>query len=167
MRGALGLAVLLAVLATLPSDAWAASEEARKVGFICDGGQLIAVTFNGRTASLETGQATVRLDQQRVASGIHYAGGGHDLRGKGPEIIWTDNGRVARTCRDQQDAVPTAADFRSRPAARRDALEARLFRVIGPCHRTVVPPNVQRYALEFRAGSALAMQLDCNRAAGR
>ncbi|WP_170317687.1 MliC family protein [Paroceanicella profunda] len=40
-----------------------------------------------------------RLEGQRVASGIHYAGSGHDLRGKGDDAIFTaGRGRPVR-CR--------------------------------------------------------------------
>lgn len=82
----------------------AAEPTARHVVFICDGGQTITVDFSEGQALLEFGAISVQLAQQPTASGIHYAGGGHDLRGKGPDMTWTDSAGTVHQCRDQQAA---------------------------------------------------------------
>jgi hypothetical protein len=79
-----------------------AQPTARHVALICDGGQSITVDFSEGQALLEYGAISVQLAQQPTASGIHYAGGGHDLRGKGPDMTWTDATGAVHQCRDQQ-----------------------------------------------------------------
>lgn len=90
-----------ACVPTASFDARAPAFMARTAVLSCDSGQSITVTCEGSSAYLESNAGSVRLQQQRVASGIHYAGSGHDLRGKGPEIMWTDPSGTIHNCRDR------------------------------------------------------------------
>lgn len=81
-------------------DAGPAAVESIRAAFACEDGAALVVTFTGEQAVLESGSATARLAQQRAASGIHYAGGGHDLRGKGAEMTWTGPDGQVRMCRE-------------------------------------------------------------------
>ena len=92
-------ALVIGCMATAPSASATAS--ARKVVFLCEGGRSLAVAFDEGSALLDAGGKPVHLEQQRVASGIHYAGSGHDLRGKGSDVNWTEPGGVTHRCRDQ------------------------------------------------------------------
>lgn len=82
-----------------------AQPTARHVAFTCDKGETITVDFSEGQALLEYGAVSVQLAQQPSGSGIHYAGGGHDLRGKGPDMTWTDAAGTVHQCRDQQAAA--------------------------------------------------------------
>lgn len=131
----------------------------RRVSFVCDGGAAFAVSFTDNRARMEAGGRSYALTQQIAGSGIHYAGEGQDLRGKGPDMTWTD-ASGARQCRDQ--AAP--------PAQR--ALAGTNWKLVhfqssDDAIGTRVPPNLDRYRLHFQADGNLALQLDCNRAMGR
>jgi heat shock protein HslJ len=127
------------------------------VTFTCDGGTSFAVSFTGDRAVLEAGGRSYALTQRITGSGIHYAGEGQDLRGKGWDMTWTD-ASGPRQCRDQSAPARTLAGtgwrlihFQSSDGA------------IG----TRTPPNAERYTLQFQADGGLALGLDCNRAMGR
>lgn len=152
---------------TTVADAPATVEAPRRVVFLCDRGQNITVTFQGDGATLESGASTARLRAQPVASGIHYAGDGNDLRGKGPEATWTDPSGTVRSCRDQEWAMKQPQI--QEPLAH---LEGTLWRLIhfqssDDAIGTVVPPRVERYTLNFMSDGALALGLDCNRGSAR
>ncbi len=60
--------------------------------FQCDNGSRFWVRFDNRNDSALMrldDDLEIRLAGQPVASGIHYAGFGHDLRGKGGEVVLT------------------------------------------------------------------------------
>ena len=66
--------------------------------FQCENGSRFWVRFDNRddSALLRFGDEAdrrddlpVRLEGRPVASGIHYTGFGHDLRGKGSEVVLT------------------------------------------------------------------------------
>lgn len=60
--------------------------------FQCENGSSFWVRFDNRddSALVRFGDdLEMRLEGQRVASGIHYSGFGHDLRGKGGEVVLT------------------------------------------------------------------------------
>ncbi|MDR6113783.1 MULTISPECIES: MliC family protein [unclassified Sphingomonas] len=60
--------------------------------FRCENGSRFWVRFDNRDDSALMrldGDLAIRLTGQPVASGIHYAGFGHDLRGKGGEVVLT------------------------------------------------------------------------------
>ncbi|WP_294239806.1 MliC family protein [uncultured Sphingomonas sp.] len=60
--------------------------------FQCDNGSRFWARFDNRDDSALLrfdGDLELRLAGQPVASGIHYAGFGHDLRGKGGEVVLT------------------------------------------------------------------------------
>ena len=136
----------------------------RRVVFLCDRGQSITVGFQGNTAVLESGGTSARLRARTVASGLHYAGGGHDLRGKGPELVWTDPTGATRNCRDQEWAMrqPQVQEL----PARLEGTSWRLlyFQSSDDAIGKVLPPRVERYTLTFGAEGMLAMKLDCNQA---
>ena len=96
---------------------------------------------------------------------LHAAG--HTLRGKGPELAWTDDAGVTLDCRDEQWAMrqPQVQE----PAASLSGTSWTLvhFQSSDDAVGTVVPSNVERYTLQFGADGALVLRLDCNRATGR
>ncbi|MDF7775160.1 MliC family protein [Sphingomonas sp. AOB5] len=58
----------------------------------CMDGTKIAVRFNpanGRAAVARDGRVLAVLQQERAASGIWYKGNGHELRGKGDDLTFT------------------------------------------------------------------------------
>ena len=60
--------------------------------FQCENGSRFWARFDNRDDSALLrldGDLEVRMAGQPVASGIHYAGFGHDLRGKGGEVVLT------------------------------------------------------------------------------
>lgn len=60
--------------------------------FHCENGSSFWVRFDNRddSALVRFGDdLEMRLEGQRVGSGIHYSGFGHDLRGKGGEVVLT------------------------------------------------------------------------------
>jgi hypothetical protein len=77
---------------TLPDPRAAALPPMMSKTFRCDNGSRFWVRFDNRNDS-----ALVRFDDdlelrmagQPVGSGIHYTGFGHDLRGKGGEVVLT------------------------------------------------------------------------------
>jgi membrane-bound inhibitor of C-type lysozyme len=69
--------------------------------YVCSGGGTVRVKFDNRadTATIATDETgPVTLLGQRPASGIWYAGGGYDLRGKGREATITMPRGTAVTC---------------------------------------------------------------------
>lgn len=70
--------------------------------YACGDAVVLNVRFDNRagTASLRRGDAPpATLEQQRAASGIWYAGGGWELRGKGDAATITPPGGAAMACR--------------------------------------------------------------------
>jgi heat shock protein HslJ len=148
-----------------PTEGAAAGEASRRAVLRCDGGQSITVTFAAGAATLEAAGGTARLTQQRTGAGIHYAGDGNDLRGKGPDLTWTDKSGKTHACRDEALAMGQSPE----PAKSLAGSKWRLihFQSMDDAIGTVVPPNVERYTIEFVSDGSLALQLDCNRATGR
>jgi membrane-bound inhibitor of C-type lysozyme len=111
---AIGIAIgtaagLLAGCMATGHDAAVPTTTARHVVFLCERGQTISVDFSEGQALLEANGVSAQLAQQPSGSGIHYAGGGHDLRGKGWDMTWTDSAGAVHQCRDQQGFVPSGA----------------------------------------------------------
>lgn len=128
--------------------------------FLCDRGQNIRVSFTGNKATLETDTTSVALTQQRVESGSSYAGGGHQLRGKGHQMEWTDDAGTVRNCRDQEWAMSQPQI--QEPVADLSGTSWRLVQLQSD-NAALVPPNVEGYTLTFMADGSLVMQLGCNR----
>ncbi len=161
LLGALTVAIALGACSTSEERIDAPDPAQRRVVFSCEDSRSITVEFKGRQAVLDVNGTSVQLEQQPAASGIRYAGGGHDLRGKGADLSWKDSGGAVHQCREQgADAVDAASLSGSK---------WRLvhFQSSDDTIGTIVPPNVGNYAIEFMADGALAMRLDCNRASGR
>ena len=152
---------------TQPPAAAAAPDPVRTVTFLCERGASISVAFQGSGAVLNDGSRTVRLSAQPTGSGIHYTGEGHDLRGKGPELVWTDPSGKAQTCRDEEWAMKQPQI--QEPLASLGGTSWKLvhFQSSDDAIGTIVPPRVERYTMTFGADGTLAMQLDCNRASSR
>lgn len=73
----------------------------RPVRYACDDGTVVALEFRPRpsTVSVAVGDAPpVVLPRRRSGSGFHYADPYRSLRGKGDEIVWTDDAGVSRVC---------------------------------------------------------------------
>jgi len=143
------------------------TEPVRSVQFLCDRGQQLTVTFKDGYAHLEGVGIGARLQARPVGSGIHYAGDGHEIRGKGPEVVWTRPTGAVLTCRDQEWAMrqPQIEE----PPASLAGTSWRLvhFQSSNDAIGTTVPPRVERYTLAFVEDGNLALGLDCNRATGR
>lgn len=122
----------------------------------------MAVAFSGESARLDAEGSQARLSQLPSGSGIHYAGEGHDLRGKGDELTWMDPGGRRRQCRAASVQAPTAAG----PLAGTTWTLVH-FQSSDDTQGTLIPPNVSRYTLQFRPDGVLALQLDCNRGSAR
>ena len=154
--------LLTACASTPPPD-----KQARTVRFVCDRGQSIQLTFAADRAELVTVAGSVQIRQQPAGSGIHYAGGGHDLRGKGPKLTWTDPNGTALNCRDQEWAMrqPQIQE----PLGTLAGTSWRLvhFQSSDDAIGTVVPPRVELYTLTFNDDGSLPMRLDCNRGMAR
>jgi heat shock protein HslJ len=132
-------------------------ETLRRATFVCDGGASFAVSFVEKAATMEANGQTYRLTQQMAGSGIHYAGSGQDLRGKGWDMTWTDSSR-ARQCRDQAAPARTLTGTVWKLVHFQSSDDA-----IG----TRTPPNPERYTLQFQADGNLALRLECNQAMGK
>lgn len=132
-------------------------EAPRRATFVCDGGASFAVLFTDKAATMEANGQHYRLTQQMAGSGIHYAGSGQDLRGKGWDMTWTDAAGT-RQCRDQSAQMRTLVGTGWRLIHFQSSDNA-----VG----TRTPPNANRYTLQFDANGNLALQLDCNRAMGK
>lgn len=134
-----------------------------RVTFLCDRGQTMTVAFAGNTATLDTDTTSVALTQQRAASGISYVGGGHQLRGKGPQMQWTDAAGTVRNCRDQEWAMSQPQIQEPVPDLSGTSWRLLHFQPSDNASAPRIPPNVVGYTLTFMADGSLAMQLDCNR----
>lgn len=154
MRHLLSIASLLAAAVV---SSCTQPEAAKRASFVCDGGATFTVAFAGEAATLEANGQSYRLTQQMAGSGIHYAGEGQDLRGKGWDMTWMDASAV-RQCRDQAAPARTLAGTGWRLIHFQSSDDA-----IG----TKTPPNAERYTLQFAADGGLALRLDCNRANGK
>lgn len=150
------LAIVPLLLAAVTSSC-TQPEAVRRANFVCDGGASFAVSFVDKVATMETNGQRYRLTQQMAGSGIHYAGQGQDLRGKGWDMTWMDASAV-RQCRDQAAAPRSLAGSTWRLIH---------FQSSDSTIGTKVPPNAERYTLQFAADGSLALQLDCNRANGK
>jgi heat shock protein HslJ len=159
----LGCALAGPAVAQAPST----SEAPRRVVFLCDRGVSITVSFDGGTASLSAGGQVARLERQTVASGIHYKGEGHELRGAGPEITWTGPDSVARNCRDQEWAMRQPQIQEPIMGLAGTSWTLVHFQSSDDSIGKIVPPNVERYTLRFGADGSANLQLDCNRAMAR
>lgn len=158
---------LLAGCAAYQEPPAAATEPVRNVNFLCERGASMSVAFQGGGAVLNDGARTFRLTEQPTGSGIHYAGEGHDLRGKGPELTWTDPAGKAQQCRDEEWVMQQPQI--QEPLASLEGTSWKLvhFQSSDDAIGIVVPPRLERYTMTFGADGSLAMQLDCNRASSR
>lgn len=160
MRHLLSIASLLLAAAI---SSCTQPETTKRASFVCDGGATFAVSFAGNAATMEANGQRYHLTQQMAGSGIHYAGEGQDLRGKGWDMTWMDSAGV-RQCRDQAAPLQTAQAPRSLAGS---AWRLIHFQSSDDATGTKVPPNAERYTLQFAADGSLALRLDCNRANGK
>lgn len=145
----------------------ATSEPPRRVVYLCERAQSMAVTFAGGGATLVANDQSARLIAQPVASGIHYLGDGHELRGKGPEITWINPTGTIRQCRDQAVAMRQPQIQEPRRSLAGTSWSLVHFQSSDDSIGKIVPPRLERYSLQFAADGTLSLQLDCNRARGR
>lgn len=157
---ALGAAVLLGGCATTGTTG---SSGLRSATFICEQSQPIELVFDGNIAKLTAGTTKVRLKQLAAASGFAYSGAGHSLRGKGPELVWTDAGGKAHQCQDQKWLIAQPQISEPRTDLSGTSWTLVHFQSSDDAIGIVVPPTPERYRLDFLADGNLAMQLDCNR----
>jgi len=76
------------------------------VKFTCDRSDPISVSFYDDKANLNFAGGSATLDQELSGSGFRYAGQGHEIRGKGMELIWTKPDGAIRSCREEESAMP-------------------------------------------------------------
>lgn len=141
----------------------------RRVVLLCDGGSILNVTFRGDKADISGDGVSAILTQERAGSGIHYSGNGHDLRGKGPQLTWTNPAGSVHLCRDQAWAMqqPQIQPTIQRPSLANTTWQLIRFQSSDDAIGSQIPPNPDRYRLAFQPDGTLAMQLDCNRANGK
>jgi len=139
----------------------------RLVQFNCNGGERLAITFDGRSARVETSRgASVVMQEQPVGSGFSYASKDQGIRGKGGDLTWTRADGTAVACRDEAWPVPPPPIQPTVPTPAGSAWVLVDFRSSDDAVGTVVPPHPERYVLQFEPDGRLLMQLDCNRASG-
>jgi len=122
--------------------------EAPERTYICENGQQIGVNFEGDRPVL--------------------AGAAGDLRGTGPELVWTDPAGNRLSCRDETWAMSQVqAPQGQYGAVGLGGTSWRLVEFRAADGAALVPPRLERYRITFNPDGSLAMQLDCNRANGR
>jgi len=80
--------------------------DAATVKFMCNRSDPISVSFYDDKANLNFAGGSATLDQEPSGSGYRYAGQGHEIRGKGMELIWTKPDGAIRSCREEETAMP-------------------------------------------------------------
>jgi heat shock protein HslJ len=157
-RFAQSLAAVLVLLSPL-----AAKADVMTASFLCDGGVVLDVTFQGDSATVVQGDATYMLAQQVTASGYLYQGDGVSLRGKGDAASYTDAAGVEIQCQDQTQAMQEPQI--QPPVVTIEGTSWRLvhFQSMDDAIGTVIPPRVENYTAQFLPDGKLALQLDCNR----
>lgn len=139
----------------------------RLVQFNCEGGQRLAITFDGRSARVEAGRgAGVVMQEQPVGSGFSYASKDQGIRGKGGDLTWTRADGTAVACRDEAWPMRHPQIQPTAPTLGGGAWVLVNFRSSDDAIGTVVPPHPERYVFQFEPDGRLLMQLDCNRANG-
>ncbi len=92
----------LAFMATLAVAGCAQADRSAvfSAAYACDDGQRFTVVFEREAALVQLPDSkTVRLAQQRAASGISYAAEGYELRGKGDDATWQAPGTARVQCK--------------------------------------------------------------------
>lgn len=145
------------------------AQEAVEATFQCGNGKRFEVAFKGDTATLTVGRAAFSLRQQPSGSGYAYSGEGHNLRGKGKDVTWTEPSGAANSCFEIDPAhapqilPPGPPVTRGLPGTSWRLVH---FQSMDDAIGTRVPPNPERYVLTFASDGKLTAQLDCNRLAG-
>ena len=104
LRARGGMAVLLAAgLAVPAAQAGAAAPALRRVAFAYPGGQVLAVAFdiadpNAPAVVDPPAKPAVTLPVLPHADGFRYGDAGHELRGRGRAVTWTEAGKPPVTC---------------------------------------------------------------------
>ena len=92
--------VLIGSLAALGGCAHADRSPVFSAAYACDDGQRFTVLFESEAALVRLPDSnTVRLAQQRAASGMSYAAEGYELRGKGDDATWKTPGTAPVRCK--------------------------------------------------------------------
>ena len=90
----------LGFLAGLAGCVAAAAEAEKAVDYRCDDGSVFTLIFEkAGTALVMIDGGAFRLSDRRPASGIWYADGAQEFRGKGDEATWKMTGRPLTRCR--------------------------------------------------------------------
>src|SRR5262245_14923190 len=106
------LPAIFAALAALVGTGCMTTENesgGRRVDFVCEGGEGFTVGFTDGAATLEAAGGSYRLTQQPTGSGIRYTGDGHELRGRGQDMVWTDASGRRHQCREAGGGPPVMA----------------------------------------------------------
>jgi membrane-bound inhibitor of C-type lysozyme len=161
MRAALLACLALAACSTSKSPQTPTAEggrpPARTVTYACEDGGKLTVSFGDGAATLVDSQGRrFQLTQQEAGSGVHYAGQGATLLGKGDEMTWTSS--------DEAPGLACSAANTPLAGTRWRLVE---FRSADPAVGVLTPEAQAVYEMDLIVGGRLAMQLDCNRATGR
>ncbi len=103
-----GMAVfLVAGLAVPAAQAVAAAPALRRVAFACPGGQVLVVAFDTADPSAPAvvdppGGPALTLPVLPHADGIRYGDAGHELRGRGRAVTWSEAGKPPVACTEAQ-----------------------------------------------------------------
>ena len=151
--GAPLFATLLASCATQPRNTPA---PIRTVAYRCEGGTTLIVGYGADWATFtDTHNRTIRLRQQVTGSGFDYRGSAQELRGKGDELRWIAADGTTRIC-GAGNATLAGTEW-----------ELVQFQSAEDFIGTIKPNDPSHYTMELMPDGHLAMQLDCDRAAGR
>ncbi len=144
--------------------------EAIEATFQCGNGKRFDVAFTGNAAKLTVGGASYSLKQEVSGSGYAYSGEGHSLRGKGKDVTWTEPSGASNECFEidpdnPPQVLPVAPPVtRGLPGTKWRLVQ---FQSMDDSIGTKIPPNPEKYVLNFASDGSLAAQLDCNRLMGK
>jgi membrane-bound inhibitor of C-type lysozyme len=97
MRAALVIAVLALAACQTPCPSTGGTSV--QATYECEDGSDLGITFTNDDAMVvQEGYTTLTLPSRISSSGLRYAGGGADLRGRMNEVLWTRPGAAETTC---------------------------------------------------------------------
>lgn len=74
-----------------------------QANYECEDGSDLAITFtNDEARIVQEGYTTLAVPSRIAGSGLRYAGGGADLRGRMNEVLWTRPGAAETICTRQE-----------------------------------------------------------------
>ena len=126
------------------------------------------------TTPKKPNSALRKIARVRLTNGIevtaYIPGEGHSLRGKGKDVTWTEPSGASNECFEidpdnPPQVLPVAPPVtRGLPGTKWRLVQ---FQSMDDSIGTKIPPNPEKYVLNFASDGSLAAQLDCNRLMGK